>query len=220
MKVFRWIWRVNSVLILVSSAAVAIAVGNLLWSELGRSRSREGSDVVPAAAGRAGPKLRLTRLAPVDGVPVLRGELLADAQASGFSSGPSAETRNILYVDTASGHARWLLPDDDHVITDHLEMSVEQSEPPRSRRQLASVALVKLATDDESDGTGTLLLVAADGARQLTISTGVRAVHSASVEAGTLRLLYEREKKLYLAAYESSTFQKSSETPIDVPSLQ
>jgi hypothetical protein len=51
-KLFRFVWRVNAVLILVAAAGVSFAVVTLMWSEFGGSAARSRVFEAPPAGVR------------------------------------------------------------------------------------------------------------------------------------------------------------------------
>src|SRR5512134_253603 len=94
-RFFRWVWRVDAILILVAAGAIAFGVGTLLVSELGaRSARRQEATAGPVAVtggGEAG--LVLGRASVVQGTSMMRAELLVYRASAGFSSGGYSETR-------------------------------------------------------------------------------------------------------------------------------
>src|SRR6266550_7453463 len=99
-RLFRYVWRVNAVLILVATAGVSFAVVTLMWSEFGGSaaRSRVFEAAPPLGSADSGERLFLGQVALVEGTTILRGELVAQRSGAGFSSGSGgySEIRNIL----------------------------------------------------------------------------------------------------------------------------
>src|SRR5205085_10412274 len=118
-KFFRWVWRVDAVLILLVAAAALFGVITVLVSEV-RSNARQrqvaatAPPVVPNAEKKA---LRLGDLTHIEGTTVFRAELTSQRRGAEFSSGGYAtETRNVLFVDLSDGSARWLLPSDKELV--------------------------------------------------------------------------------------------------------
>jgi hypothetical protein len=152
-RVFRYLWRVNAVLILVAAGAITLGVGALLVDQFGASkaRSREAESGALAGAGTSDPRLFLGQASVVSGTVFMRADLLRHHEGGGFSSGGYAEARNILFIDPSEKQARWLLPDDKHVIVERTEVATDQ-EDGKSKRTVATVALVKAGDADRQTG--------------------------------------------------------------------
>lgn len=221
-KVFKYIWRANAVLILLAAAAlVAVAVA-LVWSEVAGSaaRSRALDAAPPLRADHSGARLYLGPVELVEGAGVLRGELLAQRSGGGLSSGSYSETRNMLFVDDESQAARWLLPDDDHVITQHRDIATPAARDAPAR-VVATVAVVKPAQGELDAAEGTLLLLDPSGRRLQTIADGVRELHTAHLAAnGRITLLFERRRKFMVALFDAATLAKTREYEVGVPVLK
>jgi len=223
-KFFRYLWRVNAVLILVAAAGLSVAVISLAWSEFGGSatRSRIPEAAPPLGAADSGERLFLGQVEPVEGTTVMRGELIAHRSGAGFGSGSGdyAQTRNIIFVDSESQPARWLLPDDDHVITAHPDVTTR---PPdgRTARVVATLAVVKTADADLEAAEGVLLLFDPAGRNIVTVADGVRELHSAALDAeGRITLLFERRRKYVIAAFNADSLEKKQEHEVIVPPLK
>src|SRR5881296_2996510 len=108
-KLFRYLWRLDAVLIAVATGGVCVVAASVMLSELScNAQRRRVAEAAPPVAAGGSEKLYLGPVRAVEGSDVLRGELLAHSQALGIgSSGYSAETRNVLYLDTRSTEARW-----------------------------------------------------------------------------------------------------------------
>jgi hypothetical protein len=222
-RFFRYVWRVNALLILVAAAAATFAVATLLWSELGGSvtRNRVSEAAPPLAGGNVGKDLSLGEVVLVEGTTVLRGDLVVRRSDAGFSSGSGySETRNILFVESQTNAARWLLPDHNHVITAHSDVAI-RTEDRRSGRPVATVALVKQAHTDLAVTEGTLLIFDPSGVRVQTVAEGVREIHTATLDGdGRIILLFERRRKYVLATFDASSLDKKDEHEVAVPPLK
>jgi hypothetical protein len=223
-RLFRYVWRVNAVLILFAAAGVSFAVVTLMWSSFGGSgaRDRVFEAAPPLGGADSDERLVLGQVALVQGTSALRGELVAHRSGAGFSSGSSeySETRNLLFVDGQSDVGRWLLPDDDHVITEHPDI-VPEAEDRGQGRPVATVALVKPAHGDSDVTDGTLLLFDPAGRHIQTVADGVRALHSATLDGGgRIALLFERRRKYVIASFDGTTLEKKEEHEITVPALK
>src|SRR5215510_10907408 len=116
-KFFRYLWRINAVLILVTAGAITFGVGVVIFQEFGsRANARRNAETGVQVATEPRVDLILGRAEPVPGSAVLRANLTVSRGSAGFSSGGYSETRNILFIDPTQKAAHWLLPDNDHVI--------------------------------------------------------------------------------------------------------
>jgi hypothetical protein len=220
-RLFRYLWRVNAVLILVAAGAITFGVGALLVAEFGNraAMKRESEAGLAVADPQADPRLSLAPAILLSGTQVMRAPLMLYRGGGGFSSGGYSETRNFLFVERGDKTARWLLPDNQHVISDNSDIVVDEDDP-KAKHILASAALVKPATDQLDVAKGKLLLFDPAGKRIVEVADGVRKIHVASVVNGEVSLLYERDRRLVLARYDGASLTKLGEEQIDVPQLK
>src|ERR1700757_3012077 len=122
-KVFRYLWRINAVLILLASAVFTIGIGLLLFNEFGFTTARNRIAGIPVGPPDLTAHLKLGRVLIVEGTNVMRADLTSDRGGKGFSSGGYSETRNILFIEPEKKEAHWLLLDNDHVINDTTDIT-------------------------------------------------------------------------------------------------
>jgi hypothetical protein len=219
-KLFRYIWRVNAILILIAAGAVTFGVGVLVVSELGsRWAMRREAEAGPVAGARADPRMTLGQASVVPGTHVMRAHLFLYQPGGGFSSGGYSETRNILFIQPGEKAARWLLPDDQHVVSDSSDLVADEDDP-KAKRTVATAAVVKPAIGELDLAKGKLLLFDPPGNRVVEVADGVRKLQVASLAGGEITLLYERERRLVLTVFDASTFTKRNEQEMDVPQLK
>lgn len=221
-RFFRYLWRTNAVLIFLATGGVCLLVGSLMLSELGCNiQRRRAVEAAPPVVANTGEKLYLGPVRAVEGSRVLRGELLAPPQGLGMgSSGYSAVTRNILYLDIGSTEARWLLPDSGHVISEEATVWLENQDT-TARRQVAGLALVKPNTADLHFAAGTLLIFDASGRQVTAVAEGVRALNHASlVDNHRILVLYERGRRYVRAIIDAQSLKVTSVDDISVPELR
>jgi hypothetical protein len=134
-KVFRYLWRINAILILVAAGAITLGVGALLVGEFGASsaRTREAESGPLATGGTSDPRLFLGQASVVPGSSFMRADLLLHHDGGGFSSGGYADTRNVLFIDPGEKNARWLLPDDKSIIVESSDVMANDDQS-KSRR--------------------------------------------------------------------------------------
>jgi hypothetical protein len=120
----------------------------------------------------------------------------------------------------ASGEARWLLPDDRHVIVEH-PIPGEERYPMLSQPKapVAIAALVKAATGE--DGQGALLLYDAKGQNIQAVADHVLDVHGVSLsEAQGITVLYEKPGRYVMASFDPSSLAKRGEEVVTFPNLR
>jgi hypothetical protein len=217
-RLFRNLWRINAVLILIAAGAITFGAGALLVSEFGwrTARTREANAGIPVAADPDA-HLLLGTASIVPGTNVLRASLSID-RGSGFSSGGYTETRNILFIEPGQKAAHWLLPDNDHLIAENSD--IDEDKAPDSKKTIATVALVKSTTGNGETSVGRLLLFDPAGRNIVQIADGVREMHHASLSSGEISILYERNRHLVVAAFDPASLSKRSEQEIEVPQLK
>lgn len=220
-RAFRYLWRINAVLILVAAGAITFGVGALLVGQFGAStaRTREAELGPLAAAGTSDPRLFLGQASVVPGTGFMRADLLLHHEGGGLSSGGYAETRNVLFIDPGDKHARWLLADDKHVIVESSDVATTEEEG-KPKGTVATVALVKAAEADRQTSKGQLLLFGPSGVPVAQVSDGVRALHVAALTGEQITVLYERDQQLVVALFAAASLTKQQEQTMPVPPLK
>jgi hypothetical protein len=174
-RFFRYVWRVNGVLIFVAAGLVIVGVGSLmiqqLWFDVARNR---GADMgIAVAEPNAKSDLVLGRASIVQGTQVMRAELQRFPGEAKFSSG-SSETRNILFIEPGEKAAHWLLPDNDHIIVDSSDIKVKEGS--MDDPVVVTAALVKSATESPETATGKLLVFDPPGSKIVEVADRVRTI--------------------------------------------
>ena len=220
-KFFRWVWRVDAVLILVAAGAIVFGVGTLLVGELGaRSAWRHEATAGPAVAGSDGEEgLVLGRASVVEGTNTMRADLVVYRSGAGFSSGGYTETRNLLFITPGEVAARWLLPDHDHVISETQDV-VHHEDQAKASRTVATAILVKKRGPALETVGGRLILFNPSGTNVVEIADGVRTMHAATLSGGELAVLFERDRRLSLATFDPQSLAKHHEQQMDIPELK
>lgn len=217
-KLFRYLWRINAVLILFAAGAITIGVGALMVEEFGArtTRNHEAEVGIPlAAAADSNAHLSLGRTSVVAGTNVMRADLSLNRGGAGFSSGGYTETRNILFIEPGQKVARWLLPDNDHIIRDSSDITEDIDG--KAKRMIATAVLVKPTIGLPETDAGRLLLFDAPGRKIVEVASNVREIHLTSLSGGELTILFERNRRLVLATFDPGSLAKRGEQEIDVP---
>lgn len=220
-RFFRYVWRINAVLILVAAGTITLLVGWYLVQEFSTraQRSRDEEVGVPVEHANGKLQLSLTRATTVEGTKVMRAQLVRNGEGAKFgSSGDTTEIRNILFIEPGETSARWLLPDNDHVIDESLDAAEEKDTS--ARQNIATAVLVKPLADGREADTGRLLLFDLPGKKIVEVANGVQEIQVASVTGNELTILYKRDRRLVLAVFDRATFAKQREQQIDVPQLK
>lgn len=219
-RFFRYVWRINAVLILLAAGAATVGIVAALVSEFGDKvvRHREEKVGVPVAVDDSSADLSLGRAAVVPGSNVVRIDLSLERGGKGLSSGGYTETRNILFIEQGQKAGRWLLPDNDHVIDDSTEINDDQN--PKGTRTIATAVLVKSATTSPGTAVGKLLLFDPSAKNIVEAASNVRQIRLATLSGGELTVLYERDRHLVLAEFDPQSLAMRREQEIDVPQLK
>jgi hypothetical protein len=217
-KIFRYIWRINAVLILLAAGACTFGVGTLLVGELGErtARNREADAGIPVVgAADSNAHLSLGHASVVAGTNVMRANLSLNRGGAGFSSGGYTEIRNILFIEPGQNVGRWLLPDNDHIISDTSDITEETNGS--AKRMIATAVLVKSTVGSPETLAGRLLLFDPSGRKIVEVSPNAREIHLTSISSSDLTILYERNRRLVFAAFDPGSLAKRGEQVIDVP---
>ena len=219
-RFFRYLWRINAVLILLAAGAITFGVVTLLVGEFGArvARNREAAAGIAVVAADSNAHLSLGSVAVVAGSDVMRADLSLNRGGAGFSSGGYTETRNILFIEPGQKAAHWLLPDNDHIISDSSDIAEHSDQ--KTKRVVATVVLVKSTTPSPETAVGKLLLFDPRGEKIVEVANNVRTMHLASLSSSDLTILYERDRRLVLASFDPKSLAKHSEQEIDVPQIK
>jgi hypothetical protein len=213
-KFFRYLWRINAVLILLAVGAITFGVGVLIFQEFGlKANLRRNADAGVQVAAKPKLDLVLGNAEPVAGTAVLRAHLTVSRGNAGFSSGGYSETRNILFIDPTQKAAHGLLPDNDHVVVEHSDINERDSQ---REKLIARAMLVKPPSDQEEFLAGHSLLVDPTGKNVVEVATDVRDLHTEV----SLRRRDERNRHLVSAVFDSKSLTKKNEQEIEVPQLK
>jgi len=217
-KLFRYLWRINAILILMAAGAITFGVGVLIFQEFGwRANARRNAETGVQVAVEPKVDLILGHAEPIPGSVILRAELTVSRGSVKFNSGGYSETRNILFIDPTQKAAHWLVPDNDHVIAEHSDINETDSQ---RGKLIATAMLVKPRSDQEELVAGRLLLVDPTGTNIVEVSSDVRDLQVATHRGDELTLLYERNRHLISVVFDSASLVKKKEQEIDVPQLK
>lgn len=118
-RFFAWVWRING-LLLLCLALLATGLALYLAVDIGMSTAQERpEEQLSEVAGTdlAARDLRLADFRPIAGTRFIYAELASPSDYIGSgSSGSPGNAANLLFFDTASKKAHWLLPTNDQKI--------------------------------------------------------------------------------------------------------
>ena len=216
-RFFHYLWRVNAAIIFFAGAAIAFGLGSLVVQESGIFRNRRADTGITVNAVDAATHLSLGRASIINGTDVMRAELSVDRAELKFSSGGYREVRNILFIEPTQKAARWLLPDNNHIIAETLDIADETDR--YRKRNLATAVLVR-SIANSSDTPGKLLLFDLSGKNVVEVANDVGEIQLASLSGNDLTILYERNRRLVLAVFDPATLAKRKEQEIEIPALK
>lgn len=178
---FSWVWRITGLLVLL---LVLYGVVNMVWTS--RSSHRGQTPDGEATIGRLDQTdqqqaaLKLGGFEMLPGTPVLYAKLGSERPLPGSlsSSYMTTDLRNLLFFDTASRQAHWLLDDNEHSIA-----ALSVIGKPASYQSAGKAAdfrtpgLIFLSrstkADNKGDATWDLRLTSVDGHELDTLANGV-----------------------------------------------
>jgi len=220
-RFFRGLWRVNALLIALAAAGVAVGVVMAMFyivQDKVRQREAAATAVIPGKPQNK--ELTLGGLMPIEGTPLFRADLSSPYRGVdlGSSGGSAPDTRNVLFIDISNGTATWLLPNDKDVVA-RIEHVIDEAAPGQRKPPLGIVALVKPYGDDNA--TGRLLMLPIPSLRATQFAADVRALDGVTIApSGDVAVLFEKNRKYYLALFDKATLTKRSEREIAVPNLR
>jgi hypothetical protein len=88
------------------------------------------------------------------------------------------------------------------------------------KRVVVTAVLVKSATEPSESAFGKLLLFDPACKKIVEVADHVRTIQVASIKAGELSILYERDKRLFLDGFDPQSMAKLHEQEIEVPQLK
>lgn len=185
-RFFLWLWRANGLLLfllgVVGLAGACILVVNLIRLS---SRDRPHQQLTRVAGTDLVAKdLRLAEFHAIAGTGYLYAQLATPAEYGGLSSGGASGTaHNLLFFDTSTRNAHWLLPGNDQTIPSFSFLM----DPPRARHmyndgeaaergQVALAVLVEIkeqSSDSRSRRARTLAVASADGRGLTTVVNSI-----------------------------------------------
>lgn len=219
-RVFRAIWRVDGVLILLVFIVAGVAILAEVSSHLLHRHGAEPAetDASPEAGSPGGEHLAFGSIDQLEGTAFVVVPLLSRPGDSGsFSSGDGERVRNLLFYDTATGKTRWLRPDHSGVIVERRELRERDAEKGPVRWLRYEIA------DRDTDGDGEIsaedgvqVAISGPGGDDLSVVLrDVRVVRGyAFTPRGTLLVFHRKGKGEMVAEIDLAARKVLRNTPL------
>lgn len=227
-KFFTLVWRING-LIVFGLGVLGLVLAVLAILEIARFRIRERpQEQITRVADKdlAASNLRLGSFEEIPGTKHLYAELFAPSEyyssknySSKNSGSGSGAAHNLLFFNTATKTAHWLLSDNDHTIPSYSLILY----PPRSLsdKAVALGVLLELrksgqeGSPQQSTETGRLLIAASDGTALTTIASPVDALLGHHlVDRQSLLAFYVAAGAVRVADVDPTTRRTRSDSPL------
>ncbi len=211
---FTFIRRINSLLLFGGLVAFTLLV---LWGVGSGIKERNRDVVATAKAPGAGEELsfRLEEVNDIPGADTQMLKLTASRTQSGIAySGYERDTRNILFLSGDDKAARWLFPNQDHVIHTTGQLQAQDEADRTAGTDKVTVALYYRYSDKDTNGDGeidnddktSLGLSKANGEGFTAVLTEIDRVYSVSLTGNqAISVLYRVGKHLRHARYSVGT---------------
>ncbi len=221
---FRWISRINSVLLL----ALILVAGVVTFSASGLGGGRNDVAMEGAVAVRhaSTPAWHLGMMRSLDGTSMLYAALKARDASSTVSFSGSVSTRvgNVLFFDIATQQPHWLFADNRQVISppEVLKRKLPAASPgaKASRQAVALIFGVRpAAADPKATALWNIDLASVDGQRVETLATGVDGMMGFhfTPDQKTLLVFYTAHGDAYVLDADLDTLKVLSNRKLTVP---
>ena len=212
-RLFRIIWRINGVAILLLLTLSIIGLsGTLLSGVFSSSQSKEppSPNVAPSEAGK--PELRLGGFERIYPTSVVKAELRESASGDSFSFKGSdhATIHNVLFFDTNDGKSWWLLPNSNSTIEAELPISL-----PNNGQETNIAILYKITDPSEKQKSSSLVLTDPKGLKKINLFSGNPEIDEVITFSTTdAKVLFHDAVGYHVISVNPSETTKVRETPI------
>ncbi len=215
-KAFRWLWRLNAVIIALAgtlAAVVLLFAAYHILNDLTRTRHASGMVNVEGEDSVAETWTYGT-LRRIRGTDVAVLDLQSQQSYSlNFGSGKVAEaTRNLLFIDTQTGSRRWLLGNNESLIT-QFEFLPRDYDADSEAQPVALIVYNIVAADTDGDGRldhgdkQTLMVSRPDGSGNTELFRNVDAIDGYVLRRPDVLLVaYEVGGRVHLATVRIADF--------------
>jgi len=227
-KLFRYLWRINSILIFFAALLVVGVLGFVAieFMDFGRHNAEQAVQVDTKPEELVEPPT-LGSFHSISGMPLMRAALTFGARysRSSFSKGGAYSIRNYLFFNSETGEARWLFSTDKQLILDSDELRETIQKEGSKSSKLRAIAFSYQIIDTDTDGdkqltpadTMTLAYSRPDGSEYTRVLNGVGRIRGTNtIERGTKHVVvYEVDGKWHTIIISLRTFEveKQGELP-------
>jgi hypothetical protein len=210
-RVFRIVWRINGLALLLLLLLAVVGLGGTLVSGLFRMSHASQApqpNVAPAEEGQ--PELRLGAFERILGSTVLRADLHSPERDS-FSSykGGSSVSHNVLFYDTQDGKSWWLLPDSESRIASEETVALP------GQGMDAPLAKVFLVSDPARADADSLMLTDLKGLKRVPLAQGnLRLDEVLCFSKDDAKVLYHDPAGYHLVTVNPTDIAKVREAPV------
>ena len=212
-RVFRNIWRINGVAMLLLLALAIVGISSSLISSLVRSSPThevQSPNVAPPEEGK--PKLRLGRFEQIGSTSIVRAELRSsesDSFTIKSSGGGNGTTHNVLFVDTNDGKSWWLLPDSNSIIEGEQTLAIPGSGTD------SPLAKVFHFTDPINKSSSSLVLADLKGIKKISLVTGAIELDQViTLSATEAKVVFHDAKGFHVTSVNPTETTKLRDAPI------
>jgi hypothetical protein len=221
---FRWVWRINGLLLLTLVLYGAINIIGL-FAIKSHGQAPDGTATIGRLdqPDRHQAALKLSSFEALQGTPVLYARLGSEgAPVGSLSSGfTPTDVHNLLFFDATSRQAHWLFDDNAQTIT---AMSVISESAPTQQAQgakpdcqaLGLLFLTRSAkADNQSNASWDIRLASVDGRQLKTIATGVDTLLGHQLtDNHTLLVFYAAQGVAHVLDVDPATRETRSGKPL------
>lgn len=221
---FRWVWRINGLILLLLLLLGAISLAGTLVSFKHHRQAPDGMATLgrPDQPDRHQAPLKLGRFQALPGTSVLYAQLGNEGVSVGsLSSGfTPPDMRNLLFFDTLSRQARWLFDDNAQSIA---AMSViSEPAPPQTQgakpdcKALGVLLLTRPAqADNRDEASWGVRLASVDGRQVKTLAARVDTLLDHQLaDDHTLLVFYAKQGTAHVLDVDPATREVRSDLPL------
>jgi hypothetical protein len=217
-RFFRGLSRVNSVLLFLTLATLIVILVVVLVQETTRAKKADVPVSSVVANDDENTALHFERGEVDQRSGVVRMSLVTRTESKGIgSSGTTRSVRNLLFVPADGTPAHWLLPDNNHEVTDPTDIT---EPPPREDSKTVASVVVVRPVDTSDEIPGTALLFDPTGRRVTEIAKAMTTIDMAELTNSEIVIIYRNGDSFYRSTFDPSTLAKRNENSVQVPKLK
>ncbi|WLT32739.1 hypothetical protein [Geothrix sp. PMB-07] len=211
-RVFRIVWRINAVALLLLVLLAIVGITSTLVSALfssSASKQAPSPNVAPAEAGK--PTLRLAQFEQIASTGIIRAELRSPESGSFSIKGGSGTAHNILFIDTADGRSWWLLPNSD------LSIEGDRTIALPGTGMDSPLGKVYNLVDPNNPNMSSILLSDLKGIKKSTLASGSVVLDQVvALSPNEAKIIYHDEKGFHVAVVNPVEATKIRESSLSI----